>query len=152
MLRWIFFISSLVHFAGGAAQAHDLTVIYDQSRLLRLPEPIEKVVIGNPSIADVTVNGTYSLVLTGKSFGTTNLIVLGQSGEVVLEERIIVRADEAYAIRVYRGTSRQTYVCSPFCSPSLTAGDDAGFFESVASSSQKKRDLSESDAGRPMTK
>ena len=38
-----------------SAGAQELVVKFDQSQLLRLPRPVAEIVIGNPSIADVTV-------------------------------------------------------------------------------------------------
>jgi Flp pilus assembly secretin CpaC len=35
-----------------------------------------EVIIGNPTIADVSVQGGNLLVVTGKSFGVTNIISL----------------------------------------------------------------------------
>ena len=55
-----------------AATAGDLTVKYDQSQLLRLPRAVTHIIIGNPSIADVTVQSPNLLVVTGRTFGITN--------------------------------------------------------------------------------
>ena len=52
-----------------AAAAEDLIVKYDQSQLWRLERPIAEIIIGNPTIADVTIQSNDLLVVTGKSFG-----------------------------------------------------------------------------------
>ena len=58
----------------------------DYARLVRLPEGAQTLVIGNPLVADVNmVKGNQLLVITGKSFGTTNLIVLDRAGQQVGE-------------------------------------------------------------------
>jgi Flp pilus assembly secretin CpaC len=57
-------------------RAEDLVVNYDQSQLVKLPRPAAEIIIGNPSIADVTVQNGNLLVVTGKTFGITNMIVL----------------------------------------------------------------------------
>ena len=59
-----------------AARANDLIVKYDQSQLLRLPRPAAAIIIGNPTIADVSVQGGNLLVVTGQSYGITNIIHL----------------------------------------------------------------------------
>ena len=59
-----------------ASAAEDLIVNYDQSQLVRLPRPAAEIIIGNPAIADVNVQNGNLLVVTGKTFGITNLIVL----------------------------------------------------------------------------
>ena len=58
------------------ARANDLIVRYDQSQILRLPTPVSELIIGNPSIADVAIQGPDLLVITGKTFGVTNVIAL----------------------------------------------------------------------------
>ena len=52
----------------------DLIVKYDQSHLLRLPRPAAEIIIGNPAIADISVQFGNLLVITGKTFGITNII------------------------------------------------------------------------------
>ena len=61
----------------GAAQV--LTIETDQSQMVILPALPGSVVIGNPTIADATVEGT-KLFIHGRGFGTTNLLILDLSG------------------------------------------------------------------------
>ena len=56
-----------------------ITVKANMARILRINTPAATVIIGNPGVADVTIQDPQTLVLTGKSYGTTNLIVLDQS-------------------------------------------------------------------------
>ena len=64
--------------AGHAAMAanNGVAVLVDQATLVRLDRPAAEIVVGNPSIADVSVQSSKLLVITGKSFGETNLIVM----------------------------------------------------------------------------
>ena len=136
-----------------AAKAHaeDLIVRYDQSQLLRLPRPVAEIIIGNPSIADVTVQGGNLLVVTGKTFGVTNIIALDAERNVIQDQRVMVERDERNVVNMYRGVQRQTYACTPNCSPMLTIGDDLEFFNKVLSSNSSKTKAaetgSESDRG-----
>ena len=50
------------------ANADDLIVRYDQSQLLRMPREVANIIVGNPSIADVSVQRGNLLVVTGKTF------------------------------------------------------------------------------------
>ncbi len=50
-----------------------VTVHLDQAKLLKLPERTATLVIGNPLIADAAVQPGGVLVITGKSYGMTNL-------------------------------------------------------------------------------
>jgi Pilus formation protein N terminal region len=121
-----------------AAHAADLTVRYDQSQLIRLPRPASEVIIGNPSIADVAIQGGNLLVVTGKSFGVTNIIALDAQRNVIQDQRVIVDHDDLRTLSLYKGTKRESYTCTPECSPTITVGDGMEYFEAIAKSSQTK--------------
>ena len=54
--------------------------------------------VGNPSIADVSVQSGKVLVVTGKSYGETNLIVMDADGKVVANRKLIVQDPRAGAV------------------------------------------------------
>ncbi|NOU08329.1 MAG: hypothetical protein HOO99_19315 [Hyphomicrobiaceae bacterium] len=110
--------------SGVANAGDDLIVKYDQSQLIRLPRPAAEIIIGNPSIADVAVQTGNLLVITGKSYGVTNIIALDAERNVIQDQRIMVRRDEKSVVHLMRGTARQTFACVPQCNPTLTLGDD----------------------------
>lgn len=124
------------------ANAADLVVAYDQSQLLRLPRPVTEVIIGNPSIADVSVQGGNLLVITGKSFGVTNIIALDADRNVIQDQRVIVDQDERRTVALFRGSQRQTYTCAPNCTPAIIVGDDPKVFDAIAKSAAAKRGTS----------
>jgi Flp pilus assembly secretin CpaC len=126
-----------------AAQAEDLIVKYDQSQILRLTRPAAEIIIGNPSIADVTIQSGNILVVTGKSYGITNIIALDGERNVIQDQRISVRRDEVGVVNLMRGTARQTYACLPQCNPTITLGDDIGFMSQTISSARDKISFSE---------
>lgn len=121
-----------------ASPAADLVVAYDQSQLLRLPRPVAEVIIGNPSIADVAVQGGNLLVVTGKSFGVTNIIALDADRNVIQDQRVVVDRDDRRTVALFRGPMRQTYTCAPTCSPTLIIGDDPEYFDTVAKAANTK--------------
>jgi Flp pilus assembly secretin CpaC len=126
-----------------AADDDDLIVKYDQSQLLRLKKPASEIIIGNPSIADVAIQSGNLLVITGKTFGMTNIIALDGDRNVIREWRVLVKRDEGKTVNLLRGTDRQTYNCSPQCNPSITIGDEAKYFEAIRNASQTKISISE---------
>ncbi len=138
---------SLLSPAGQSAHAADLIVRYDQSQLLRLPRPVSEVIIGNPSIADVTIQGANLLVVTGKTFGMTNIISLDHDRNVIQDQRVIVQRDEANIINLHKGGQRHSYSCSPNCSPTITIGDDTAYFDQVVKHSKDKTAFSEGGGG-----
>jgi hypothetical protein len=111
--------------------ADDLIVKYDQSRLLRLPRPASEIIIGNPAIADIAIQSGNLLVVSGKSFGITNIIALDAERNVIQDQRVLVRRDDAKVVNLQRGTERQTFNCTPQCNPSIVIGDDQKYFEMI---------------------
>ena len=105
------------------AYAEHVTVNVDQARVMRLPQGVATVVIGNPLIADATLQGGV-LVLTGKGYGTTNLVALGRDGQVVTSDTVeVVGPKSSDLVVVYKGTERESYSCSPVCERRITLGD-----------------------------
>ena len=129
--------------AANPAIAEDLVVKFDQSQLLQLPRPVAEIIIGNPSIADVAIQSGNLLVITGKSFGITNIIALDAERKVIQDQRVMVRRDENRVVNVYKAAHRSTYNCSPQCNPTLTPGDEEKFFSSTLALSKLKGEFSE---------
>ncbi len=136
----------LTAFSASAVQAADLIVHYDQSQLVRLARPVSEVIIGNPSIADVTVQGSTLLVVTGKTFGITNIIALDADRKIIKDQRVIVERDENRVVNLHKAGMRQSYSCTPNCSPTLTIGDDTAYFEQIQKHSAAKTGFSNSEA------
>lgn len=136
-------------FAADAVAAEDLVVKYDQSMLLRLPRPPQEIIIGNPTIADVTVQAGGLLIVTGKTFGVTNIIALDNERNVIQDQRVVVQRDEARIVNLQKGGKRESYNCTPQCNPTITVGDDNAYFDQVTRSSERKVKFSEgaSDSG-----
>jgi Flp pilus assembly secretin CpaC len=138
-------------FGVASAKAEDLIVKYDQSQLLRLPRPAAEIIIGNSAIADVAVQSGNLLVITGKTFGITNIIALDADRNVIQDQRVLVKRDEAKVVNLLRGTDRQSYNCTPQCNPSITIGDDPKYFDTIRNASSNKMGLSEkaAESGAP---
>ena len=97
-----------------AAAVETLTVRMNQSAPVRLSSPARDVVIGNPAIADVNVLDGRSLVVLGKSYGVTNLLVMDQAGRMILNRQIVVSGAEP-GISFYRGGELRSYACGERC-------------------------------------
>ena len=113
-----------------------INVNVNMARVLRINAPAATVIVGNPGIADVTIQDPQTLILTGKSYGQTNLIVLDSRGEPVADTLIEVVQMSAGIMTVYQGLSRTTLSCAPTCQPVVMMGDDAGFSGETLASSQ----------------
>ncbi|CAN7597572.1 MULTISPECIES: pilus assembly protein N-terminal domain-containing protein [Neorhizobium] len=109
-----------VVFAGaGPSAAQDqgdlLRVFMNHARVLKLDRPVSKVIVGNSNVADATVADSTTIVLTGRSFGTTNLVLLDAEGNAIADERVLVSIDEGNTVRVFRQTERSILSCTPNC-------------------------------------
>ena len=123
------FVLGLV-MAGGPALAETtepISVKVNMARILRISAPAATVIIGNPGVADITIQDPQTLVLTGRSFGTTNLIVLDAAGNPVADTIVSVVQGQADMLTVYQGSARTTLACEPICQPTIMLGDDQGF-------------------------
>lgn len=116
-------------FGAAAAQADTVTVSIDDARIMRLPEHVATVVIGNPLIADATLQRGGVLVVTGKGYGSTNLLALDREGRVVLNRTVQVKGpSQQDLVVVYRGVDRESFSCAPECEPRVTLGDAPKYF------------------------
>lgn len=100
------------------ARAEDggmMRVFLNHAKVLKLDQPVSKVIVGNADVADATVADPRTIVLTGKAFGTTNLVLLDSDGNALLDERILVSIDEGNTVRMYRQTERTVLSCTPSC-------------------------------------
>jgi Flp pilus assembly secretin CpaC len=130
------------------ASADPITVVVDRAKVMRVARPADIVIVGNPSIADATIQDSQTLIITGRSYGTTNLIVLDAAGQAIADEVIVVAAPNEQVVTVFRRASRQTFSCTPECSPTLSIGDNTSAFETVNNQIQAHDSLSLQAADR----
>jgi Flp pilus assembly secretin CpaC len=114
--------------AAAQKPAADLSIALDMAALTRVPSQTTTLVLGNPAIADATIQRNGLIVVTGKSYGTTNLMALDREGQTLSEMMIHVSAPTSRTLTVLRGTSRETYSCSPRCEQTVTPGDNPEYF------------------------
>jgi Pilus formation protein N terminal region len=114
----------------GVAAAETLTVVLDQAQIMQLPDRVGTIIIGNPLIADVALQAGGNVVITGKGYGATNLIVLDRAGATLMTKTIQVVGPRD-AVVVYRGIDRESYSCAPRCERRITLGDAPPYFDAT---------------------
>jgi hypothetical protein len=121
-------LAGLLGFAGIAlADTKGIVVNLDRAKIVKVPQGVQTMIIGNPLVADVTMlKGNSSMIVTGRSFGSTNLITLDSSGNTIDETMIRVVANDQSLV-VLRGTSQESYSCNPRCAPTVALGDDGKY-------------------------
>ena len=114
------------------AQAADtIEVVLDQAKIVKLPDRVGTIVVGNPLIADVSVQSGGMLVVTGKGYGRTNVIVLDRGGNMLVEMVVQVQGPGDNVVVVYRGSERESYSCAPKCERRITLGDAPAYFDAT---------------------
>ena len=75
---------------------------------MKLPDRVATIVIGNPLIADATLQSGGILVVTGKGYGATNLLALDRAGRVVMDKTVQVLGPAGGdLVVVYKGVERE---------------------------------------------
>ena len=110
-------------------EAIDVNV--DQAKLVKLPARVSTIVVGNPLIADVTLQPGGMIVVTGKGYGATNFIAMDRAGEVLVDRVIQVEGPTDKVVTIYRGVDRESYSCMPVCQKRITLGDSDGYFKAT---------------------
>lgn len=113
------------------ARAADIDVVLDRATLVKLPDRVGTVIVGNPLIADVSVQPGGQLVVTGKGYGVTNIIALDRAGKILLEQTVEVQGPKQDVVVVYRGIERESYSCTPNCERRITLGDAQPYFDAT---------------------
>lgn len=127
-------IALLLALVPAIASAGRLAVSLDQSIRLSLSTPAQDVIVGNPDIADVSIADSRHLVITGKKYGVTNLIVTSTTGRTIFNSQLIVSAPDVGRVSVYEGPVPVNYACSPRCT--LDSADLAGVIAPLAAASR----------------
>jgi Pilus formation protein N terminal region len=126
------------------AEATKLAVPVDQSTMLQLQAPPGAIVIGNPSIADVSLQG-LSLFIHARTYGQTNLIILDTSGKQVAAFDLVSVQAHDDIVAVYNGQAgsggRLTYSCLDSCEAVVKVGDNFEYFKVTEEQIKKKSEL-----------
>jgi hypothetical protein len=130
-----------------ARAADTMTVSVDRAEVMQLPERVATIAIGNPLIADATLQGGGILVVTGKGYGTTNLLALDRAGRVLLSRSVqVLGAGTEDVVTVYKGVERESYSCAPNCERRITLGDSPGYFNATLAESGARSGQAQSTA------
>jgi hypothetical protein len=108
-----------------------ISVNVDQAKLVKLPGHIATIVVGNPLIADVTLQSGGFVVVTGKGYGATNVIAMDRAGSILVDRVIQVEGPSDRVVTVYRGVERESYSCTPICEKRITLGDSPSYFKAT---------------------
>ncbi|MEP1230662.1 MAG: pilus assembly protein N-terminal domain-containing protein [Litorimonas sp.] len=113
---------------GQSRPVDNYSIELNKTEIVRLPRAASAVLIGNPDIADVSVHSVDTIFVVGRGYGQTNLIILDQTGNTMLETDLnVVHTLPKDGVRLFNAKSRETYSCITYCQPSPVLGDDPSF-------------------------
>jgi hypothetical protein len=133
--------------ASAPAAQQGIRVVIDMAAPLRLSGDAAGIVIGNPSIAGVSVQSNRLLFVTGRSYGVTSLTVVDASGATIYNGRITVIPDETGAVMVTRGTDTNRLICNPVCRPQPDIGDSQTSFSNATGQVSSRNGAAASGGG-----
>lgn len=128
-----------------AAHAGHITVETGKAKALKLKTNADSVIIGNPNIADVAVHDDTLLFITGKSYGTTNLMIFDNEGNTIHSSDVVVTANTTSWVSVNRAGLNYTYDCNPTCRPTLSPGDENAHYSGVSEQLLLQKELNGED-------
>ncbi len=145
----IFFLSAFVAAAAATPvfAATDVIVKADEAKMLAVSGDPATVVVGNPNIADVTVQNKRIFV-HGRNFGSTNIIVLDSEGNELAALDVTVKLSGNHNVNVFRAGSKFSYACGDVCESTLQVGDNKDYFDTLEGQNKKKGTLATSAAGQ----
>lgn len=130
-------------FIGLSAIAEQISVEANTTVPLRLKGQAASVVLGNSNIADVAVHDEHMLFISGKTFGTTNLMVFDARGRKIYDAELVVSVNSANYVTINRAGQLRTFDCTPKCRPAMSIGDDPEHFGMMASQQEQLQELAE---------
>ncbi len=121
-----------------ASAAEDYSVEINKTKIMHLPAPAGAIIVGNPQIADVSVHSPTLLFVLGRGYGVTNVIILDDLGNTILETNIQVGGNQSGSGKrlMMAGEGWQSYDCTPFCQPAPVLGNDPNFVANFKAQNQ----------------
>ena len=89
------------------------------------------------------MQGGNLLVVTGKTFGVTNIIALDSERNVIQDQRVVVQQDDQRIVNLTKGSGHESYTCTPNCAPTITIGDSATYFDTITKHAATKTKFSD---------
>ncbi len=134
-----------------------ISIQTDQTQMIALASEPGTVVVGNPSIADISVNGKQ-VFMHGRAFGDTNVIILDASGNQMANFDVTVTHSANNDVAIYSAqtiptirASRFSYSCDPACQRIVIPGDDFEAFKNIVTMDTSKAAMATSNKAADVT-
>jgi Flp pilus assembly secretin CpaC len=135
--------------SSAAAMADGLNLNWREARVVKLAKPATSVVVGDPTVADVTLDTPDTVIIFGKTPGETNILVLSGDQELLLDWPVIVSPVTARHVSVLNATagaapSEVLYACGTERCARVLSPTDVEFAASASSTTTSDTDASKS--------
>ena len=101
-----------------------MDVEIDRVQRIQLRGSASSVIVANPDVADVTVVDASTLFITGRGFGSTELVVVDAIGRTLFQTVINVTSPAEGHVRIWRGGQSVDMACGASCAPSQRQAPD----------------------------
>src|SRR4051812_19552376 len=148
-MRRLLVLLPMLVLASTAAMADGLNLNWREARVVKLAKPATSVVVGDPTVADVTLDTPATVIIFGKTPGETNLLVLSGTQELLLDWPIIVSPVSARHVSVLNASGEAAptevlYACGTERCARVLSPTDVQFSSSATSSTSSDTDASKS--------
>ena len=123
------------------AAAGQLSVEANKTIPVHIQGSAASIVLGNKNVADVAVHDEHLIFITGKTFGTTNLMIFNKAGDQIFSTDVVVTVNSSNLVTVNRSGQNFTYDCAPECRSVMSAGDQADYFDILLKQQKDAQDL-----------
>jgi Flp pilus assembly secretin CpaC len=135
--------------SSAAAMADGLNLNWREARVVKLAKPATSVVVGDPTVVDVTLDTPDTVIVFGKTPGETNILVLAGDQELLLDWPVVVSPVTARHVSVLNATAGAAptevlYACGTERCARVLSPTDVEFSSSASSSTSSDTDASKS--------
>lgn len=150
-MRRLLILLPMLVMASVSALADGLDVNWREAKVVRLAKPATSVIIGDPTVADVTLDDPTTMVVFGKTPGETNIIVLSGSQELLANWALVVTPATERHVTVLNAQGEKApievlYSCGPERCVRVLSPSDVQFNASTTTSTSSNTDASKSSS------
>jgi Flp pilus assembly secretin CpaC len=108
-----------VQSASAQSTSAPLAISTGQASRITLSAPVRDLVVGDPTVADVSLVNERTLVILAKKVGATTVLAFDARGQALADRQVTVSDIPAGGVVVQRGAKSATYACGAGggCSP-----------------------------------
>jgi Flp pilus assembly secretin CpaC len=155
-MRRLFVLLSMLVLTSTAAMADGLNLNWREARVVKLAKPAASIIVGDPTVADVTLDTPDTVIIFGKTPGETNLLVLSANQELLLDWPVMVSPTNQQHVTVLNAAGAEApvevlYACGTERCTRVLSPTDVQFSSSASSSTSSDTDASKSASSTERT-